>query len=210
MRPPFLPRHAALAFCATLLAASLPAQVPGALRGRVVDDRTGQPLSGVEVTIPATSRSATTDSSGAFALRDVAAGRHEVVLRKVGYQQLSAVIAITGAADPEQLLRVVPVATDLAQVTVTTPAVDRRLGAFEAHRAARMGGSFLTAAELEPERCTVFPHDHTHHRPLLLITPPDSHRPCDNYPDTGGTRSSRASARVDTLGDRQPTRGRHG
>ncbi|MFA6169044.1 MAG: TonB-dependent receptor [Gemmatimonadaceae bacterium] len=152
MRPPFLPRHAALALCTTLLAASLPAQVPGALRGRVVDDRTGQTLSGVEVTIPATSRSATTDSSGAFALRDVAAGRHEVVLRKVGYQQLSAVIAITGAADPEQLLRLVPVATDLAKVIVTAPGTDRRLKAFEAHRAERLGGSFLTAEDLAKER----------------------------------------------------------
>lgn len=38
-----------------------------------------------------------------------------------------------------------------------------------------------------PERCTVLPHDHTHHRPLPLSTPPDSHPPCDNYPDTGGS-----------------------
>ena len=152
MRPPVLPRHAALAFCATLLAATLPAQVPGALGGRVVDDRTGQPLSGVEVTIAATSRSATTDSSGAFALRDVAVGRYDVVVRKVGYQQISPAITVTGAADPEELLRLVPVATDLAKVTVTAPGTNRRLLAFEAHRAARMGGSFLTAAELEKER----------------------------------------------------------
>lgn len=152
MRPSLLPRHAALLLCAALLAATLPAQEPGALRGRVVDDRTGQPLSGVEVTIPATARSATTDSSGAFALRDVATGRHEVVVRKVGYQQATATITVTGAADPAQLLRLVPVATDLAKVYVTAPETNRRLQAFEAHRAARMGGSFLTAAELEKER----------------------------------------------------------
>lgn len=152
MRPPILPHHAALVLCATLLAATLPAQVPGALRGRVVDDRTGQPLAGVEVTVTATSRSATTDSSGAFALREVEAGRHEVVLRKVGYQQLSTAMTGTGAEDSERPLRMVPVAAELAKVVVTTPAVNRRLQAFEAHRAARMGGSFLTAAELEKER----------------------------------------------------------
>lgn len=152
MRPPPLPRHAALVFCATLIAATLPAQAPGVFRGRVVDDRTGQPLAGVEVSVTASARTATTDSSGTFALRDVAAGRHEVVVRKVGYQQATAAITVTGAGDPEPLLRLAPVATDLAKVTVTAPGTDRRLQAFEAHRAARMGGSFLTATELEKER----------------------------------------------------------
>ncbi|MDP1891768.1 MAG: TonB-dependent receptor [Gemmatimonadaceae bacterium] len=152
MCPPILPRHAALMLCASLLAATLPAQVPGALRARVVDDRTGQPLSGVEVTITATSRAATTDSSGAFTLRDVALGRHEVVLRKVGYQQLSTAITSTASTDSAQPLRLVAVAAELAKVVVTTPVVNRRLLAFEAHRAERLSGSFLTAAELEKER----------------------------------------------------------
>ena len=152
MRPPALPRQAAFALCVTLFAASLPAQAPASLRGWVVDDRTGQPLAGVEVTLTTTSRMAATDSSGTFALRDVAAGRHEVVLRKVGYQPLSTAITTTGADSAASLLRLAPVAAELTQVTVTTPAVHPRLQAFEAHRAARMGGSFLTADELAKER----------------------------------------------------------
>lgn len=152
MRPPALPRQAVLVFYAMLIAGALPAQAPVSLRGRVVDDRTGLPLPAVEVTLTASSRTASTDSSGNFALRDVASGRHEVVLRKVGYQPLSMAITATGADSAAPLVRLAPVAAELTQVTVTTPAVHPRLQAFEAHRAARMGGSFLTATELEKER----------------------------------------------------------
>lgn len=141
-----------LAFCGMLLAARLPAQATGALTGRVVDDRTGQSLAGVEVSIAAISRSVSTDSSGHFALRDITAGRYQVVLRKVGYQQSSTTITITGADGPEQLLRLAPAPTELAKVYVVTTPADRRLTTFEAHRTARMGGSFLTAAQLEKER----------------------------------------------------------
>ncbi|MDQ8153822.1 MAG: TonB-dependent receptor [Gemmatimonadota bacterium] len=152
MRPQIQPRHLALALCALLCAPALPAQTPGALRGRVVDDRTGQPLASVEVTAGATLPAATTDSSGAFVFRDITAGRYEVVARKVGFQQASATFTVTGASDPELLLRLERIAADLAKVTVTAPGTDRRLQAFEAHRSERLGGSFLTAAELATER----------------------------------------------------------
>lgn len=145
-------RHAALALCAMLLASRASAQATGALTGRVVDERTSQSVAGVEVNIPAMSRSVSTDSSGNFALRDITAGRYQVVLRKVGYQQFSTTITITGADDPEQLLRLAPVSTELAKVYVVTAPAERRLATFEAHRNAYLGGSFLTASQLEKER----------------------------------------------------------
>lgn len=141
-----------LALCALLLASRAPAQSTSALTGRVVDDRTGQSLAGVEVSIAAISRSVSTDSSGQFALRHIASGRYQVALRKVGYQHSATTITITGADGPEQLLRLAPAPTELSRVYVVTAPTDRRLASFEAHRNARMGGSFLTAAQLEKER----------------------------------------------------------
>jgi len=146
------PRHAALALGAMLLASQASAQATGLLTGRVVDERSNHALAGVEVSIPAMARSVSTDSSGSFALRDIMAGRYQVVLRKVGYQQSSATITVTGTDGPEQLLRLAPVAAELAKVYVVTAPADRRLATFEAHRNVHLGGSFLTAAQLEKER----------------------------------------------------------
>jgi CarboxypepD_reg-like domain/TonB-dependent Receptor Plug Domain len=145
-------RHAALAVYAMLLAAPLSAQTTGALTGRVVHDATNQPVSGVEVSIPAISRSTVSDSSGRFALRDIAAARYQLVLRKVGFQPLSPTITIAGVDGPEQILRLAPISTELSKVVVAATMAERRLASFEEHRRARIGGSFLTVEQLEKER----------------------------------------------------------
>jgi hypothetical protein len=142
----------AIALSAMLLAVSVSAQPTGALTGRVVHDRTNQPVAGVELSIPAISRTVLTDSGGTFALRDIAAAPYQVMLRKVGFQPLSVTITITGADSAAQLLRLTPIATELSEVVVVSTMADRRLTSFEEHRRARMGGSFLTAAQLEKER----------------------------------------------------------
>jgi hypothetical protein len=144
--------HTALLLSALLFAAPLAAQTSGALTGRVVNDRTSQPVAGVELSIPAISRTAFTDSSGAFALRDIAAAQYHVVLRKVGFQPLFTTIVAAGTDVAEQTLRIAPIASELSEVVVVSTMADRRLTAFDEHRRARMGGSFLTTAQLEKER----------------------------------------------------------
>lgn len=145
-------RHIAVALCTMLLALPMAAQTTGALTGRVVHDATNQPLAGVEVSIPALSRTAISDSSGRFALRDMASARYQIVLRKVGFQPLSPTVTIAGDAGPELILRLAPISTELSKVVVAATMAERRLTSFEEHRRARIGGSFLTAAELEKER----------------------------------------------------------
>ncbi len=145
-------RHASRALCALLLASPMAAQTTGALRGRVVNERTSQPVAGVEVSMPAISRAVITDSTGAFAIRDLAPARYEVVVRKLGFQPTAATITISGADDPEQILRLVPALTELSKVVVASTAVDRRLASFEEHRSAYKGGSFLTAEQLDKEK----------------------------------------------------------
>jgi hypothetical protein len=149
-------RHAARLAVSTLsamlLASPLLAQTAGALTGRVVNNATDQPVAGVEVSIAMISRAVFTDSSGAFALRDIAAAQYEVVLRKVGFHPLFTTITMAAADVAEQTLRIAPITTELSEVVVVSTMADRRLTSFEAHRRARMGGSFLTAAQLEKER----------------------------------------------------------
>jgi Carboxypeptidase regulatory-like domain/TonB-dependent Receptor Plug Domain len=147
-----LTRHAVLALCASLLAAPVMAQATGALSGRVVDDRTNQPVAGVEVSIPVIARTVMTDSSGVFAMRELAPMRYEVLLRKIGFQPTSATITVTATDGTEQVLRLVPAATELSKVLVVSSAANRRLASFEEHRRSAMGGSFLTAEDLEKEK----------------------------------------------------------
>lgn len=57
----------------------------GEIRGVVLDATTGTPLSGAQVLVDHTQRAATTDSSGRFVVRDVPAGSHDLVVRKIAY-----------------------------------------------------------------------------------------------------------------------------
>lgn len=120
--------------------------------GRIVEDRTGAPLAGVEVSIAALSLSATTDSSGRFAFDRLAAGAHKLSARRIGFEPLLTTITVPAATSEEHLLRLVVASTELAAVKVTASLVDRRLSLFESHRTSNNGGSFLTTEQLRKER----------------------------------------------------------
>lgn len=122
------------------------------LTGRIVADGTDKPIAGVEISIPATVRSVISDSLGGFAITGVPAGRYLVVLRKLGHQPFSTMITLANGDGPEYVWAMKPAAPTLAKVEVTASLRERRLGAFDEHRRARLGGSFLTAEDLEQER----------------------------------------------------------
>lgn len=120
--------------------------------GRVVEDRTGAPLAGVELSIAALSLRTTTDSSGRFAFDRLATGAHKLSARRIGFEPLLTTITVSAANDGEHLLRLVAGSTELATVSVTASPVDRRLALFESHRTSDNGGSFLTTEQLRKER----------------------------------------------------------
>src|SRR5690606_4275765 len=74
------------------------AQTPAELRGRVLDGTAGQPLAGVHVELTHLARSAVTDASGAFVLRGIAAGEHEVRLTRYGFADTMLVVSLSPAA----------------------------------------------------------------------------------------------------------------
>lgn len=58
----------------------------GGIRGRVVDDHSGQPLIGVNVLIEGTTLGATTNAEGLFRIAEVPIGTHRITFRMIGYQ----------------------------------------------------------------------------------------------------------------------------
>lgn len=119
--------------------------------GRVVDDRTDQPLAGVEVSIRGFDQRVSTDSAGTFRV-PAPAGRHIIVLKKPGHQPFSAEVVSSRGTPMEYVLGLVPASSaTLAPVTVAASVVDRRLQSYEAHRTSGLGGHFLGRERFEQE-----------------------------------------------------------
>ena len=66
----------------------LHAGTTGKIAGTVVDDRTGDPLAGVNVVIPALATGASTDGDGYFFILNLRPGTYTVVYSYIGYQTL--------------------------------------------------------------------------------------------------------------------------
>ena len=84
-----------LAGLAALCAAPLCAQEAGAVRGRVTDQATQQPLSGVTITIA--NRSAMSHADGSYLVTAVAAGSYTVRVRMIGYGVAEQPVTVAGS-----------------------------------------------------------------------------------------------------------------
>jgi len=78
-------RGALIAVAAVASSAAAQASGGATFTGKVYADTSMRPIPGVEVTLPALSKSAISDAKGAFRLIDVPAGTHVVRARAVGY-----------------------------------------------------------------------------------------------------------------------------
>jgi hypothetical protein len=141
--------------CASFHTATAHAQAADTMAvviGRVVNDQTDQPLSGVDVMIRGRETVVRTDSTGAFRI-PAPAGRQIVVLKKPGHQPFSAEVVSSRGTPMEYVLGLVPASsTTLAPVTVAVSVVDRRLQSYEAHRTSGLGGHFLSRDRFEQEK----------------------------------------------------------
>jgi hypothetical protein len=119
------------------------------LRGRVVDS-TGEPISGVQVTLVEFARRATTDKAGAFVFGGVPAGRYTLVARRLGYAAVSDTVRVAAGTAvvvdrlgvrPQVVVRLTRLATDIEPVVVTAT-----------RDATDVANSPLPAAELSGDR----------------------------------------------------------
>jgi hypothetical protein len=120
----------------------------GVFAGLVVRDSANNPIEGAEVVIAGAAKSMLTGRRGAFRLREVPVGEHEVIVRKLGYGPMTT--KVTFALNKTVTRRVVltPVQV-LNQVEVTAERMrDPLMRSFEENR--KLGiGKFITRAELE-------------------------------------------------------------
>jgi hypothetical protein len=125
-RPRGRGRRAALflVLAACVLAARPAAAQLGVVAGRVVDEKTGQPVPGAAVQVGVLGRVAT-DAGGEFRLR-LPVGTHDAVVRRIGYQPQGARWTV-GADTLRVTVTLAPEALALAELRVVTNRFVRRL-----------------------------------------------------------------------------------
>ena len=99
----------------------------GALSG-VIRDVGGVPLRDVEVTLLGESGTTRTDSSGRFALRDVPAGSHTALFRRIGYRSVEYRWVAQAGRELQVSVTMQPIPRQLARVVVEAPSSSRKRG----------------------------------------------------------------------------------
>jgi TonB-dependent SusC/RagA subfamily outer membrane receptor len=97
----------------------------GAVLGRIMDERTQEPVTGVRVSIEGTPRTRLTGDSGRFAFSHVSAGERRVTARRLGYEASTEVVSVRDRGTVAVELQLTPIATPLTEV-LTTATGDRR------------------------------------------------------------------------------------
>lgn len=129
MRSPHLP---GLCCVLSLVAsAALGAQETGAVRGRVTDAASGEPVADARIAVEGTAFAATTRANGEYVLAAVPPSRHVVTARRVGYAMARQEVEV-GAGETATLdfaLRAAAVGLDAVVVTgAAAPVETRALG----------------------------------------------------------------------------------
>ncbi len=106
-----------LAGLAVLCAAPLCAQETGAVRGRVTDQATQQPLSGVTITVA--NRSALSQTDGRYLVTAVPAGTHTLQTRMIGYAPAPQSVTVAGGETVVVDLVLTGQAVSLSEIVVT-------------------------------------------------------------------------------------------
>ncbi|HYN80148.1 MAG TPA: TonB-dependent receptor [Gemmatimonadaceae bacterium] len=125
---------------------ALGAQTPGGtITGRVVDNTTQQPLTGVTVSIEGTTRGTATQSDGTFRISNVPEGNQVLRARRIGYVPMLRNVAVGTGATATVDFSLVPSPSVLDQVVVV---------GYSSARKADITGAVATVdvAELESRR----------------------------------------------------------
>ena len=153
--PPAL-RSLALATALALTSAAR-AQAPvdgpaGALLlGRVVADADSVGVGGAEVLVPALGRAVRADSAGGFRLGGLPAGRHRLVVRRLGFLAEGLELAVGARDTVQRLVRLRMLPQRLPGVAVVDRVTRGRLERF-AERRAFGQGHFLSPEDMERDR----------------------------------------------------------
>lgn len=108
-----------LSFCGICLASL---SFAGTIKGRISDARTGEPMSGATVTLEHTHYSTMVNLDGTFVLRNIPAGKYELVASTVGYERSKEMeVELFSARDVKDVvLAMASQSTMLEEVQITT------------------------------------------------------------------------------------------
>lgn len=92
---------------------------PGNIIGQVLDNRTGQPVQGAQVSLQAAERSALTNERGVFVMRDVVSGPDVLEVSMIGYADRQQAIQVIGGRAQEITVRVATRPVELSPLVVS-------------------------------------------------------------------------------------------
>ena len=98
---------------------SVVAQTLATFAGVVLADSSERPIANAQVTISGQPMAARTDSAGAFLLAGIPAGRHQVVVRAIGYAEFRTLLTFRAGERQDADLLLTPTVQSLTQVDVT-------------------------------------------------------------------------------------------
>jgi TonB-linked SusC/RagA family outer membrane protein len=107
-------------------AASTLAAQTGTVTGRVIDSRTGEPVTSAQVRIVGTTLGGTVDEQGRYRVGGVPAGTHQVTARTIGYQPNTATFTLAAGGTATVDLALTEAATALDAVVITGAVGDTR------------------------------------------------------------------------------------
>ena len=99
------------------LPATLAAQWPGELAGRILDSLSGSPLSAVEITVEPGALTTWSDASGSFRLRGLESGAYRVAIRRLGYASVRRDTQVRSGSVTRLSVALVPLAIPLEGLT---------------------------------------------------------------------------------------------
>jgi TonB-linked SusC/RagA family outer membrane protein len=99
--------------------ASVNAQEPGAIRGRVTDAMSGQPIGGVQITVTGTQRGTSSDQNGGFLIPGVPAGQRELRFQHLGYQSVTRTVTLGAGQTVTLDIQLQTAVIDLQEIVVT-------------------------------------------------------------------------------------------
>jgi TonB-linked SusC/RagA family outer membrane protein len=115
----------------TVLAASLISTAALAqetqLTGRVIDERTGDPLSGARVVLVGTSRLETTGQDGRYLFRDITAGPQQIRVIAIGFSAQTKRVTISAGRTDTLDFAMTPVPVQLDEIVTTATGQQSRL-----------------------------------------------------------------------------------
>jgi outer membrane receptor for ferrienterochelin and colicin len=102
------------------------AQGTGTIAGRITDAETGQPVAAAQVTIAGTQLGRATGEDGRYTLATVPAGAATVVIRRIGYQQVTRAVRVTAGGTVTLEVALAKSSVSLAGVVVTATGEERK------------------------------------------------------------------------------------